>query len=77
MEGLRGNLTDFLGSLKEASPSDCERLFKYLNDIVEKEGDSSPLACLVLDIQEILLVFGMWKEDPFTDKQERGVNNGA
>lgn len=72
MEGLRGNLTDFLESLKEANPSDCKRLFKALTDIVKKEGALSPLACLALDVQEILLVFGMMKEEPYTDEWKRG-----
>ena len=72
MEGLRGNLTDFLETLKEAKPDDCKRLYKALTDIGQKEGTLSPLACLVLEVQEILLVFGMMKEDPYTDEWKRG-----
>lgn len=72
MEGLRGNLVNFLENLKEANPSDCKRLFKSLTAIVEKEGNLSPVACLVLDIQEILLVFGLMKEEPFTNELKRG-----
>lgn len=69
-DGLRGNVTDFLEGLKEANPSDCKRLFEALTDIVKKEGTLSPIACLVLDLQEMLLLFGLMKEDPY--KQEIG-----
>ena len=71
-EGLRGNVTDFLKTLEEANPSDCKRLFEALTDIVKKEGALSPLACLALGMQEMLLVFGIMKTNPYMREMGKG-----
>jgi len=68
---VKESVESFYKGLRDASPSDCRKLFNALGEMLKKESDS-PFSRLVLDVQKTLLLYGVMKEDPSKDDLKKG-----
>ena len=64
---MREDLRGFFRALREATPSDCRKVYTALEDMRKK--NASPLA---LELQKILLLYGVTKEDPEREDLKKG-----
>ena len=64
---MRESVKSFYQALREASPGDCRNLFNALEEL--KIRNPSPL---VPQLQKVLLLYGVMKEDPYKDDLRKG-----
>lgn len=64
---MRDDLRGFFQALRNATPEDCRKVYKALEDT--RKRDASPLAP---ELQKILLLYGVTKEDPEKDDLKKG-----
>ena len=64
---MREDIRGFFQALRDATPSDCRKVYNALEDIRKKS-----IFPLVLEFQKILLTYGVTKEDPEREELKKG-----
>ena len=64
---MREDLRGLFRALREATPSDCRKVYNALEDMRKKN-----LSPLVPELQKILLLYGVTKEDPEREDLKKG-----